>query len=128
MENKETFRMTYSAQQQEEIAHIRQKYVPREPDKMARLRALDASVGKKATAAALTIGIEGTILMGAGMSLVMTDLGASLGGLALPVGVIVGVAGMIVLALAYPLYQSVLKRERKKIAPEILRLTDELMK
>lgn len=128
MEHKDTFKMTYSAQQQEELNRIRQKYVPREADKMERLRALDTSVEKKAAAAALSVGIEGTIIMGLGMSLVMSELGTSLGTFALPVGIVVGIAGLIVLACAYPLHRHLLKLEREKIAPEILKLTDELMK
>lgn len=126
MENKDTFKMTYSAEQQEEIQAIRSKYAPKKEDKMERLRSLDAAVNRRASMASIIVGIEGTILMGLGMSLVMSELGASLGDAALPVGTVVGVAGMAVLALAYPLYRSVLKKERKKIAPEILRLTDEL--
>lgn len=127
MENKDTFKMTYSAQQQEEVEAIRKKYAPKQEDKMEQLRRLDAAVNRRASMASIIVGVEGTILMGLGMSLVMSELGASLGNAALPVGTFVGVAGMAVLALAYPLYRSVLKKERKKIAPEILKLTDELM-
>lgn len=127
MENKDTFKMTYSARQQEEVEAIRKKYVPKQEDKMEQLRRLDAAVNRRASMASIIVGVEGTILMGLGMSLVMSELGASLGNAALPVGTFVGVAGMAVLALAYPLYRSVLKKERKKIAPEILKLTDELM-
>lgn len=127
MENKDTFKMTYSARQQEEVEAIRKKYAPKQEDKMEQLRRLDAAVNRRASMASIIVGVEGTILMGLGMSLVMSELGASLGNAALPVGTFVGVAGMAVLALAYPLYRSVLKKERKKIAPEILKLTDELM-
>lgn len=128
MENNGKFQMTYSAQQQEEIQTIRKKYMPAETDKMERLRALDASVGKKATVVSLTVGIVGTLLMGLGMSLAMSELGSLLGALAMPIGVAVGLVGIGVLICAYPLYQRTLKRERAKITPEILRLTEELMK
>lgn len=128
MENKDTFKMTYSAQQQEEIQAIREKYIPKEEDKMARLRALDAGATSRATTFSLIVGVLGALIMGAGMSLVMTDFGSALGAAALPLGVAIGVAGMCVLALAYPLYQRTLKKEREKIAPEILKLTDELIK
>jgi hypothetical protein len=67
--------------------------------------------------------------MGIGMSLVMTEIGAFLGTvLAMVVGVGLGVIGIILVCLAYPLYNRTLKKEREKIAPEIFRLTDELMK
>ena len=131
MENKETFEFTYSAKEQEEIKRIRNKYaVPEETeDKMAQLRRLDASVYSKATTAALVIGIIGALVMGLGMSIVMTDIGAALGTiLAMIVGVGIGVIGIVLICLAYPMYTRTLKKEREKIAPEIIRLTDELMK
>lgn len=128
MENHETFQMTYSAQQQEEIESIRKKYVPAEEDKMAQLRALDASVGKKAAAPAITVGVLGTLLMGIGMSFAMSDLGNMLGTIAMPVGIAFGLLGIGILICAYPLYLRKLQKERERIAPEILRLTDELMK
>ena len=131
MENKESFHYTYSAKEQEEIKRIRKKYTApaAEEDKMAQLRRLDASVYSKATTVALVVGIIGALIMGFGMSLVMTDIGAALGTfLAMVIGIGVGVIGIIFVCLAYPLYNRTLKKEREKIAPEILRLTDELMK
>ena len=128
MEHNDSFKMTYSAQQQEEIQSIRQKYVPQEESKMDRLRALDARVTKKATMVSILVGVIGALLLGCGMSLIMSDFGTALGAAALPVGIIVGVIGMIPVALAYPVYNRTLKKEREKIAPQILRLTDELMK
>jgi hypothetical protein len=66
--------------------------------------------------------------MGTGMSFAMTDIGAAFGSLAMVIGIAVGIVGMVLVALAYPLYNRVLKKQREKIAPEILRLTDELLK
>lgn len=128
MENKDTFKMTYSAEQQEEVNQIRQKYAPKTPDKMEQLRVLDASVEKKATAVSIAVGVIGTLILGIGMSLAMSDLGAILGFAAFIAGIIIGVVGIAVLGCAYPLYNRTLKKERKKIAPEILKLTDEFMK
>ena len=130
MDNQEGFSYTYSAAQRKEIENIRKKYIPREEDKMDRLRRLHHSAGRKAQTRAITLGILGTLIMGTGMSLVMTDLGSILGDyrkLAIPVGVVIGFVGMAFVALAYPVYQRILKKERERIAPEILRLTDELM-
>ena len=131
MENKERFHFTYSAKEQEEIKAIRKKYAAPDQteDKMAQLRRLDAGVYSKATTAALVAGIVGTLIMGIGMSLVMTDIGAALGAApAMAVGIGLGVIGIILVCLAYPIYNRTLKKEREKIAPEILRLTEELMK
>ena len=129
-QEKETFHYTYSAKEQKEIQDIRKKYMPSEVDKMEQLRRLDAGVTQKATTAALVPGIIGTLLLGTGMSLAMTDLSQSLGyygELGMLIGIIIGVIGIVLVCLAYPLYNRVVKREREKIAPEIIRLTDELM-
>ena len=128
MEDKESFKMTYSARQQEEIQSIRQKYVPKEESKMDRLRALDARVTKKATMVSIIVGVIGAMLLGCGMSLIMSDFGAALGTAALPAGIALGVIGLALAALAYPIYNRTLKKEREKIAPQIIQLTDELMK
>ncbi len=131
MENKESFNYTYSAKEQEEIKAIRKKYAAPEEteDKIAQLRRLDASVYSKATTAALVVGIIGALIMGIGMSLVMTEIGAFLGTvMAMVVGIGLGVIGIILVCLSYPLYNRTLKKEREKIAPEIIQLTDELMK
>ena len=108
MGNNEGFNYTYSAKEQEEIKAIRKKYAASEEteDKMTQLRRLDASVYSKASAAALAVGIVGALIMGIG----------------------IGVVGIVLVCLAYPIYNRTLKKEREKIAPEILRLTDELMK
>ena len=128
MEDKESFKMTYSAQQQEEIQSIRQKYVPQAESKMDRLRALDAQVTKKATMVSILVGVIGAMILGCGMSLIMSDFGAPLGTAALPAGIALGAIGLALAALAYPVYNRTLKKEREKIAPQILQLTDELMK
>ena len=130
--NTETsFKYTYSASEQEEIKRIRQKYQPQEEDKMSRVRRLDEKVTQKATSVSLVVGIVGALVMGTGMSLVMTNLGVVLGMsdmISMVIGVITGLLGIVLVALAYPVYNNVLKKEREKVAPEILRLTEELMK
>jgi len=122
MENKETFSYTYSAKEQEEIKKIREKYVPKEADKMEQLRRLDASVTQKGTVISLVVGIVGALILGTGMSMCMvwTEL--------FVLGIIVGIVGIVMVSAAYPLYSYVTKKVREKIAPEIIRLTDELMK
>ena len=127
MENNENFTFTYSAQQQKEVEAIRKKYLPREADKMEQLRRLHAIPTQKAQAASLAVGVIGTLIMGTGMSLAMTDIGAALGIFAMVLGIFVGIVGMVLVALAYPLYNRVLKTQREKIAPDILRLSDELL-
>ena len=122
-----SFEYTYSAAQQKEVEAIRKKYLPKEENKMEQLRKLHAIPTQKAQAASLAVGIVGALIMGTGMSLAMTDIGAELGSLAMVLGIFAGVAGMVLAALAYPAYNRVLRKQREKIAPEILRLSDELL-
>ena len=134
MNNQEnqTFEYTYCAKEREEIKAIRHKYAAQEQpeDKLAAIRRLDAQVTEKATVVSLVLGILGALIMGSGMSLVMTDIGELLGlnaTLAMLVGIGVGVVGMVMAGVAYPVYNRIVKKQREKIAPEILRLTDELL-
>lgn len=130
MENKksESFNYTYSAKQQEEIKAIRQKYMAPEENKMEQLRRLDASVTRKATIRSMTAGIIGALIMGLGMSITMTDIGAVFGSfLSMLIGIVIGIVGIALVCLAYPIYNRTLK-ERERIAPEVLHLSDELMK
>ena len=128
MENKEGFSYTYSASQRQEVERIRKKYLPKEADKMEQLRALHRVPTQKAQAVSVAVGVIGALIMGTGMSLAMTQLGEALGSLALVLGILVGIAGMILVALAYPVYNRVLKSQRQRIAPQILQMTDELMR
>ena len=133
MENKEIFKLTYSAKEQDEIKAIRKKYAAPEEteDKMAQLRRLDASVTQKAQAVSLVFGVIGALLLGTGMSLTMSEFSKILGAyedVAMLLGIVIGIAGIVLVSLAYPLYDRIVKKEREKIAPEIIRLTDELMK
>lgn len=127
------FSYNYSAKEQAEIKKIREKYTPptAEEDKMTRLRRLDASVTNTAQTVAIVLGVIGTLILGCGMSLCMTDLGDIFGSykdMSMVIGIIVGIVGGILASLAYPIYNAIVKAKRKKLAPEIIRLTDELMK
>lgn len=127
------FSYTYSAKEQAELKRIREKYTakPEVEDKMDRLRRLDAGVTQKAQTVSLIFGVIGALILGCGMSMCMTRFGEILGAyraLSMPIGIIIGTVGGVLVGLAYPIYKHTIKRERKRIAPEIIRLTDELMK
>ena len=131
--NQNGFSYTYSAKEQAELKKLREKYTPptQEEDKLTRLRRLDAGVTSSAQAVALVFGVLGTLVLGFGMSLCMTELSAILGAYedqAMTVGIIIGLIGGVIAALAYPVYNAIVRAKRRKIAPEIIRLTDELMK
>lgn len=128
IETRESFKMTYSVGQQEEIQSIRKKYMPKEEDKLEQLRAIDAAVNRKAAIYSMTVGIVGTLILGVGMSLSISDFGNILGKAAFLLGIVIGVIGIVQIAIAYPVYNHVLKKERKNAASKIISLTDELMK
>ncbi len=119
--NKETFNYTYSAKQQREIDDIRKKYLPPEESGLEQLRRLDKKATKKGTAVSIAVGIVGTLLLGVGMCCTLVWMDSWF----IP-GIVIGVVGIGFVAAAYPLYTRITKKEREKIAPEILRLTDEL--
>lgn len=124
MEQKnESFQYTYSAKQQEEIKNIHQKYAPKQENKMEQLRDLDKSVTRPGTIVAIAIGVISTLFFGLGIS--CTLVWASQ--LFIP-GIGIGVVGIIGIVAAYPVYVRVTKKQRQKLAPEILRLSEELMK
>ena len=118
--NNGTFKYTYSAKQQEEVKSIRQRYTPREENKMEQLRMLDQSTKKPGTIVALAVGTVSALLLGTGMACIMEwDF--------FIIGIAVGIAGIIGVSLAYPLYVAMTKKQREKLAPQIIKLSDELM-
>lgn len=123
-EKKETFNYTYSAAQQEEIRKIREKYIPptQEEDKMERLRKLDQSVTKPGTIVSLIVGITSALIIGVGMCCTMVWADTWF----IP-GIIIGVIGIVGVITAYPIYSRITKKQREKLAPEIMWLSDELM-
>lgn len=128
------FSYSYSAKEQADIKKIRERYESdpsSEEGKLERLHRLDRGVVKKARAAALSVGIVGSLVLGIGMSLVMSDFSSVLGryeGYNIVIGMAIGIVGVALVSAAYPIYKHVQRREKEKVAPEILRLADELMK
>lgn len=126
----DSFQYTYSAAQQAEVERIRRKYLQPEESKLDQLRKLDRSVSAKARTTAISLGTAGALILGTGMSFVMTELGQLLHfseGLSMLIGIIAGLVGLVQVALAYPVYNRVLRKERQRLAPMILQLTEELL-
>ena len=122
MAKKEVFEYTYSAPQRSEVQRIREKYLPKEETKLDQLRALDAGVTRRGTAVSLIHGILYALVLGLGMSCCMVWAGK----LFLP-GIVIGCIGLAGVSATYPIYNHIVKQDRDKIAPEILRLTEELV-
>lgn len=128
MNNEQNFDFTYNAPEQQEVLQIRNKYLPREESKLDALRALDAKVKRPANLFAYVFGAFSAIVMGAGMSLVMTDIGAVLGlQNTMVIGICTGVLGLAMALLTYPIYKAILKRRKNKYGAKILQLSEELM-
>ena len=107
---------------------IRTQYMEKTPSELDALRELDAKVKRPANVFGYTFGSISAIVMGAGMSLVMTDIGATIGiASALVPGIVIGVVGMAMALINYPIYKSILNSRKKKYGAEILKLSDKIM-
>lgn len=111
------------------VQKIRTQYTEKENTQLDELKALDAKVKRPANVFAYVFGSISAIIMGAGMSLVMTDIGSYIG-MESPMvpGIIVGVIGMIMAIINYPVYKKILNVRRNKYADEVMALSDKIMK
>lgn len=126
MEN-DTFRYSYSSSLQEELKDIKKKYAEQpedqQEDQLELLRKLDKSSTRKSTIVSIVMGAAGCLIMGIGMCCTMVWAAAMF----LP-GIIIGVAGIAMMAAAYPVYVRITKRERARIAPQVLDIIEKLSK
>ena len=111
------------------VQKIRTQYTEKQHTELDELKALDAKVKKPAKVFAYTYGSASAIVMGAGMSLVMTEIGEVIGlAKAMVPGIVVGVVGLGMALSTYPIYKRILNDRKKKYAPEILKLSEKIMK
>ncbi len=111
------------------IQKIRTQYTEKESSELDKLKALDKKVKRPANVFAYIFGCLSAIIMGCGMSLVMTDIGASIGidSPMLP-GIAISVLGMIMAIINYPIYKNILGRRKKQYADKIVALSNKIMK
>ena len=110
------------------VQKIRTQYTEKQHTELDALKALDAKVKKPANVFAYTYGSISAIIMGAGMSLVMTEIGAIIGLASVMVpGIVIGVVGMCMALSTYPIYKKLLNARKKKYAPQILKLSEKIM-
>ena len=110
------------------VQKIRTQYTEKQHTELDALKALDAKVKRPANVFAYVYGSMSAIVMGAGMSLVMTDIGAIIGISATMVpGIAIGVVGMGMALTTYPIYKGLLNKRRKKFAPQIMALSDKVL-
>lgn len=111
------------------VQKIRTQYTEKEHTQLDALKELDAKVKRPANVFAYIFGSLSAIIMGSGMSLVMTDIGTTIGiENAMIPGVIIGVVGMLMAIINYPMFKGILSSRRKKYADQIIALSDEVMK
>ena len=110
------------------VQKIRTQYTERENTQLDALKALDKKVKKPANVLAVIFGSISAVVMGSGMSLVMTDIGSIIG-IESPMfpGIIIGVVGLVMALLTYPMYKKILNSRKKKYASEIIKLSDSIM-
>lgn len=111
------------------VQKIRTQYTEKEHTGLEKLKALDAKVKRPANVFAYIFGSISAIIMGAGMSLVMTDIGATVG-ITQPMlpGIVIGIVGMVMAIINYPIYKKLLNSRKQKFADQIVKLSDELIR
>ena len=111
------------------VQKIRTQYTEKEHSQLDELKALDNKVKKPANVFAYVFGTISAIIMGSGMSLVMTDIGTQLGmSDAMIPGIVIGVVGLVLAIINYPIYKGILASRKRKYADKIIALSDKLMK
>ncbi len=110
------------------VQKIRTQYTEKEHTQLDALKELDARVKRPANVFAYIFGGISAIIMGSGMSLVMTDIGSTIGveDNMVP-GIIIGIVGMLMAIINYPIYKKLLTSRRKKYADQIMKLSDKIM-
>ncbi len=98
----------------------------KENSKLEELKALDRKVKRPANIFGYVFGTIGAIIMGSGMSIVMTDIGALVGENSMTVGIVVGVVGLVMAVINYPIYKKILDSRRKKYADQIIKLSNQI--
>ena len=124
MNQENTFRYEYSAEENKEIQEIRKKYLPKSESKLEELKRLDAQVQKSGMVPALCIGIISSLVFGLGLCLAMKVLGSSIA--TMMAGVVFGLVGMGGMWMAHPVYRKKQAKAKETYAPRILALTEEL--
>lgn len=120
--NNATFKFNYSPSENEEEKKIRNKYLPKEENKLETLKRLDYKVQTAGMVQALIMGIFGILIFGVGMCMCLEAIS---GGIAL--GLIFGVLGTAIMLLAYPIYRHIFNKTKKELTPGILELTNEIL-
>ncbi|MBQ4075161.1 MAG: hypothetical protein IJD39_08165 [Clostridia bacterium] len=118
----------YKEDQEFFIRKIRDQYTEKENTPLDQLRAMDAQVKRPALMFGWIFGILSALLMGSGMSLVMTDLASVIGlGDGMTPGIVIGVIGLIMTCINYPIYRRILSSRKKQFKTQILQFSSRML-
>ncbi len=110
------------------VQKIRTQYTGKENSRLEDLKALDKKVKRPANVFAYVFGSLSAIIMGSGMSLVMTEIGETIGiSSSMPIGIAIGVVGMLMAIINYPIYKKILSGRKNKYADKIIKLSNEII-
>ncbi|MBQ8288400.1 MAG: hypothetical protein IJX76_06480 [Clostridia bacterium] len=115
------FRYNYSAAGNKEIEAIRQKYLPREESKIEKLRRMDRRVQSTGVMLSLVVGILGALIFGVALCMGLDVLAGGRVG-----AILLSLPGAAAMLAAYPICAKVTAHTKARLAPEILRLADEI--
>ncbi|MDD3417619.1 MAG: hypothetical protein PHY47_27130 [Lachnospiraceae bacterium] len=121
MEKNQSNTYTYSAKRHEEVESIRRKYMANDTDKMEQLRQMDKKSTWRGCITSIILGTVSSLLLGIGMCCTLLWTGFYI------LGIILGIAGFIGIGAAYPVYSHLVNADRKKLASQIIALSDELL-
>lgn len=121
MDKNTKFSYTYSAAANREVQEIRNRYMPREESKFEQLKRLDHKVQTSGISQSLAVGIIGFLLFGLGVCMTVQIVGESV-----ILGILLGLAGAIVMLFAYPVYRLIFRKTKEQLVPRILQLTCDL--
>ncbi len=125
MNQENSFNYKYSAVENKEIEEIRKKYLPAAESKMDELKCLDAQVQNSGIASALCIGVVGSLIFGLGLCFAMHVLGSGI--LTMLLGIFLGIIGVFVMLMAYPVYRKKQQKMKEYLTPRILELSNEIL-
>ena len=111
------------------VQKIRTQYTEKQYSELDVLKELDSKVKRPANIFAYVFGSLSALIMGSGMSLVMTDISTAVGiENPMVLGIVIGIIGMLMAIINYPIYKAILSSRRKKYADKIIAVSDKIIK
>ena len=107
------------------VKEIKEGYEPKEKTKYDELIALNRKVELPAYIFAYAFGIVGALILGVGMCLAMQVIGTGVPPMVL--GIVVGIIGIALVSVNYPVFLAIMKSRKKKYAEKVIALSEELL-